>query len=691
MKVDRGMNFFLVLVFLVFSSVTFGQAKHTVAKGETITQIAQKYRVTPYDIYKLNPDAQNGIKENDVILIPAGSTQPAQQTPKQTAVRPGTHTAKPKETLYSISKMYGVTVDELVSANPILSQGLKIGQTIKIPGGSGNPAPAASTPIASKPVPAKKTDPEMVITKTTENKTGNVIYHIVEPKETKFGIAKKYGMTVAELEQRNPGIEKNLPIGYKLKVSGSGSNETHTDSSVSEQAKQTAVHNTGTKITDADSDAAYNATAVKTQKKTGFANYEVKPKETIYSLTQSFGITEKELMDLNPSLKDGLKVGMILKVPGKGSIIMEKPSATDDLSRTISSKDKKQLVLLLPFNAARIQGDTLKSITDRLKKDAFLNMTLDFYSGALMAIDSAKTLGMNIDVRIYDSEESKVNSNVAAVIENNKLRDADAVIGPFYQQYAEKAAELLNEDNVPVISPLSKEDGKPFSNLYQAMPSSDASKSAMLDYMVSKDGNIVIVADPKRVANHDYITKNYPQAKFTELDDNGGVNADKLKSMFVKDKMNFVVLDTEKTGMILSTTNLLLNESANFQFQLVILEPNETLDFDEISMKRLTILKLLYPSPTRENATPEAMAFENEYKKKNKIFPSQYAVRGFDVTFDTMLRLSQGKSFADSAAADKTEQVESKFSYVKNDDDGFMNKGVYILEYQEDLSVKQAE
>jgi len=153
--------------------------------------------------------------------------------------------------------------------------------------------------------------------------------------------------------------------------------------------------------------------------------------------------------------------------------------------------------------------------------------------------------------------------------------------------------------------------------------------------------------------------------------------------------MNYVIIDSEKTGMILSTTNIMMAELSNFQLQLVIIEQNDTLDFEEISMKRLTILKMLYPSLIRENNSPEATIFENNYKKQNKIFPSQYAIRGFDVTFDTMLRLSQGKSFETSATEDKTEQVESKFEYVKKDSEGYVNKGIYILEYQDDLSVKQ--
>ena len=62
---------------LFFIGSLFAQDKattHKVAKGETIAQIAQKYKVSPYDIYQLNPDAQAGISQNTVLLIPkAGS------------------------------------------------------------------------------------------------------------------------------------------------------------------------------------------------------------------------------------------------------------------------------------------------------------------------------------------------------------------------------------------------------------------------------------------------------------------------------------------------------------------------------------------------------------------------------------------------------------------------------------------
>jgi hypothetical protein len=109
----------------------------------------------------------------------------------------------------------------------------------------------------------------------------------------------------------------------------------------------------------------------------------------------------------------------------------------------------------------------------------------------------------------------------------------------------------------------------------------------------------------------------------------GSFISDSLRVHLKKDKMNYVLLASESTGMILATTNAMLAAQKEYQLQLVIMEPNETLDFEEISMTRLTKLKLLYPSLSRPNETVEANQFDAKYKKLNKIIPNQYAIRGF--------------------------------------------------------------
>lgn len=640
-------NRLICIIFFTITFIAFGQNydKHKVEKGETITQIAQKYKVTPYDIYQLNPDAQSGLKPNSILLIPQKAADP-----KQNALKVNTqnriHKVEPKETLFGIEKKYGVSDEALKEANPELEKlGLQIGQTLVIP---------------------SDTSSKTVLPTLEKN-----IYHVVLPKETKYSIAKQYGITIEELEKRNPEIIPNLPIGYQLIIKGTAPK---TDKLTVVEPKKETV----------------NSITPKAAPAIHYIDYVVKPKETLYSLSKMSGLAQEEFIQLNPALANGVEVGMVLKVPETALIPREAETKKEYASLSKNTNDRKKLVLLLPFNLSKMESDTINSTAMRLKKDKFLNMTLDFYSGALMAIDSAKSLGITIDVSIFDSQETKNTSNISIISQENNLESADAIIGPFYQNNVEKTAELLRKYNVPVISPLSKDIGNAYPNLFQTIPTNEALKTAIFDFMRSKGGNIIAVVDKKKESIIQYIKENQKDAQFAALLPNGSLSSESLKGLFVKGKTNYVVMETRNTGMIKSTMAAMMSVMANYKVQLVILEPNETLDTDEINFENLTKLNLMYPSITRENESPEALIFEKEYRKDNKISPSTYATRGFDVTFDTMMRLSQGKSYQETADAIATEQVDNKFEYYKKAEGGYTNKGIYILYYDTDLTIKEA-
>ena len=639
---------FAICITALLNFGVFAQSKtvtHKVGKGETIAEIAKKYNVTTTDIYQLNPDAQAGLKPNSVLIIPSANAKKTTVSAAKVSNSIVTHEVLPKETLYGIEKKYGVTDDALKQANPFLEQeGLQIGQKLTIP----------SNKIQK--VASEKAE-----------KAEKAVYHYVLPKETKYSIAKQYGISIEELERKNPEVVANLPEGFKLLVKGKA---VANNSIITETKKEITV-----------------ATAIKVAATT---NYSVKPKETLYGLSKMFGISQADLIALNPFLTDGVVEGMVLKVPLAQTTALESKKEYAELSDT-NTTNKKILALLLPFNIAKIESDTLNSTTIHLKKDKFLNMTLDFYAGALMAIDSAKVLGLNIDVAIFDSQETKNASAIASIIQNNNLQDSDVIIGPFYQNNVEKTAELLLQNEVPVISPLSKDQGVAYANIFQSIPSPDAVKNAVFVYMRSKGGNIIAVVDKKKGSIIQYIKQNHKDVKFPLLTATGGVSAENLKSLFVKDKINYVVMETANTAMIKATVAAMLSAMGTYRVQLVILEPNETLDTAEISMENLAKLNLMYPSVARDNESAEAQIFKKEFKIKNNVNPTDFATRGFDVTFDTMMRLSQDKKYQETVENSATEQVDNKFEYYKKIDGGYANKGIYILYYDTDLTVKEAQ
>ncbi len=152
-----------------------------------------------------------------------------------------------------------------------------------------------------------------------------------------------------------------------------------------------------------------------------------------------------------------------------------------------------------------------------------------------------------------------------------------------------------------------------------------------------------------------------------------------------------MILESEKYYTIQTTISTMVMAMKDYSVQLIITETNEMLDFEEISLNNLIKLKLTYPSLYRENDSAEATDFEKSYRKINKVLPNQFATRGFDLVFDTLLRLSQEQSFEETIQTKPSEQVESKFDYIKNPAGGYNNKGVYILTYQPDLTIKQAQ
>ena len=298
----------LVTVLSISFSVSAMQEKfikHTVLKGETITQISQKYKITPYDIYKLNPDSQNGIQLNSVLLIPSTAVIATETVPEKKAVKTSStsHVAQPKETLYSISKQYNVSIEAIQNANGnALKNGLKIGQNIIIP--AGNDSNTASTSTVESPKTVVTPSETKVVEKPLTVKKASGQIHIIQPKETKYSISKLYSISIDELEKLNPQIVSGFPIGLKLKLPGNA-NEVATIN----EDKPVIVQKTKVEV---PKDVP---TSSSTSGKKYFQEYLVKPKDTPESIASEFGITENELLKLNPELKKGIKLGMILRVP----------------------------------------------------------------------------------------------------------------------------------------------------------------------------------------------------------------------------------------------------------------------------------------------------------------------------------------------------------------------------------------
>jgi cell wall-associated NlpC family hydrolase len=320
------MKYYQCLFLIVFfnSLSLFSQEKykqHTVSKGETITEIAQKYKVKPTAIYELNPDAVNGIKSKMVLLIPTKTNKNATTSGSEIATKqtPKTHEVLPKETLYGIAKQFNVAIENLYKINPDLEkEGLKIGQVILIPQTpfedlSLTPQADKSSEINKKNV-SEKNNPksEVVLGLKSEKKialaTEGIEYEVL-PKESLYSVAKKYGITVAELKKANPELEiKSLKAGQKIVVPIKADSNL---SSIVEKSVDKKAINT-------EKDLINNDKKPETE-----FSHQVLPKETKYGIAKQYGLTVAELEKQNPNIANKLLLGSVLKI--STSKVMETP------------------------------------------------------------------------------------------------------------------------------------------------------------------------------------------------------------------------------------------------------------------------------------------------------------------------------------------------------------------------------
>lgn len=201
----------LGLVWLLGATAVFADTAYTVQPGDTLYKIARQHNVSVNDIMQANGLTNpNFITVGQQLTIPDGATTTPPQTPPATTPPPqaGSHTVKQGETLFSISRLYGVTASAIAQANNISNPNrIYPGQVLVIPGGNA-PAP---TPSPS-PTPPPTAPP-----------TGMGTY-TVRPGDTLSRIAAQFGVTVNAIMQANNISNPNrIFVGQVLNIPGGSS------------------------------------------------------------------------------------------------------------------------------------------------------------------------------------------------------------------------------------------------------------------------------------------------------------------------------------------------------------------------------------------------------------------------------------------------------------------------------------
>ena len=640
------MKKFLIVLGIIANS-SFGYAQnlktHRVQVGESVESIAELYKITAADIYALNPDAKSNFTVQTVLIIPESFVSKSTTSePVKELVSYKVYKVRRKETLFGIAQKFKITVEEIKAHNKELySKSLRRGDKIYIP-----QFKMISNPVSTQAIQS----------------------YTVLPNEGKWRVAYKFGISVPELEALNPTMGPYLKEGQQLNVPN--------------------ISDTEKKVIEEDE----------------YGYYTVKAKEGFYRLEKKLGLTKEQLETLNPELvEQGLKLGMVLKTP-KLSIqkIATESFPIVNLSDSLVDFSPKKIALLLPFKTKSIDFDSLDLAKSQLKRDGYINISTDFYAGVVMAIDSAKRLGISTELEVFDTNSEML--DLKTVLLQTNFSDYDAILGPIKAQNLELTAKYVQRDSIPVISPFVKTNSS-YPNLFQTIPDEKWMRTKMVNYVKSDTipHQTLIIYDAKNLATANYLKSEFPEASLltSKKDEEGSeqffLMLEDVQAALLSGR-TLVFVESNNEGFVSNITSMLnamngitvlTDEDDNeteIERDIVLMTTSKNRAFEGINVSNYDLSNLHFQYPSVNFDSQLSDAFQERFIQEFGTFPNKYAIRGFDITMDILLRLSKYGTLYSETSSFQTTYLENKFQYVLQPYGGYKNEAGYILKY-EDLHI----
>lgn len=525
------------------------------------------------------------------------------------------------------------------------------------------------------------------------------ISYSVKKGETMKVIAKRLGIKTKDLLRLNPDVGRRPdPETMIIIPNKEFKRATISDETTVEKIDSTAIVE---EVIDID------------ELKKTFVIHKVLKGDTFYNLTRFYNVSENELKTLNPDLEtDGLKLEMILKIKpieDENELLIYR----DTIQESVSVK----LAMMLPFRA--VEYDTIDA-KDIFKTKTLANITTDLYLGASIAIDSLRDLGINVALSVFDTgrKDTKLDSILAAT----DFSDTDAIIGPLY---SEEVPKVANRAGVPVIFPVYSKSQTSFrsSRIIKTFADKEIHQKELVDHILSNysNENLLIIGDSSVTSirnseaiksillEHDSISEAviiHPNTGF-------------IRKHFIINALkaevgNWVILATDDSVIASDVINSLISlpieepeeeededdkkkkkESDEPEMQIL---PEDTIikvfgfdkstQFDRIDNNKLAKLGFTFTSDIFiDETSPAVQIFNKQYLQKNNAYPSYYATKGFDIVFDVSMRLASGDNLKETFKKGTSYRLESKFDYSRKLFSTSSNNGIYIIQYNPDLSL----
>lgn len=559
------------------------------------------------------------------------------------------HTIERGQTVYAIATMYGVSVEDIYRLNPESKEGIKAGSTLRIP--------QKDSAIASS------------------GKTDNYTYHTIQPKETLYSLSIRYSVPATDIIAANPGLSTStFTIGKNIRIP-----PTRIETLPTTEKQIVKKH----------------------------MDYTVQKKETMYRICRKFDISSVELLRLNPQLKNGVKAGMVIKIPVTSEEVItqtiRQPQEREVNALLSSPKDIKrvkriQVALLLPFMT---NEPTQSSTTSRF---------VEYYEGLLLAIDSLRNMGTSVELSVFDTGNGT--KKVRDILKEDALANANLIIGAVQNDQIGLVADFAQKHTIKYVIPFTSKNDDVLSNanVYQVnTPHSYLySKAAQAGCDLFSDYNIILVSIKDKEEKPEFIKafKTEMQQRniaFKEVNYKGDSFATDIEAAMVRDKRN-VVLPTsaslDAVNKIKAPLRMLseLKEEEKEPYIVNLFGYPEWQTYTRDCLEDFYALNTyIYSNFYADNLSPEVHNFYSGYKNwysKNLIntFP-KYGILGFDTGMYFLGAIDKyGSNFENNLDKIHYKSIQTGFDFHRvNNWGGFINTNLFIVHYKNDFTVTRSE
>lgn len=508
------------------------------------------------------------------------------------------------------------------------------------------------------------------------------VIHQVEPRQTLFSIAKTYEVRLSRIAFDNPGVLDGLKLGQYLKILQSALGETKEEVSESQEKLEL------------DGD---------------YVLYTVPKQQTLYAISKEYNTTISAILDANPELADGLKVGATIRIPtpkifgdkilqaDRQEMKIEMVGLPDIVRKHVTPSTGQayqptiaRVTLMLPLYL-EIVSDTfdIKMVSEEeVKSFEKSEIGLQFYEGFLLALDSLKRVGFNVDVKVVDTENRPW--LVKDMIAKGKFGATDLIIGPLYSKVFSEVAEHAYKKCIPIVSPTIKGDyvlqGNPYA--YRLIPSERTSLVEMGRYLSASDSTNNMILHYGAEDEAAMVTK------FREgLASGGGqpasfpsYNIYKLGNDSIRNRLslvkrnNLVVLSNNQVKLAKLVRKL---SDWSEDAYIVAYAPNSWQGYKNLEVDHFDELRTHMPVPFFiDYESLEVQYFVQKFRAKFNSEPSTFAFRGYDVAMHFIRNLAgikeDGPEYMESV---EETGLQSVFGWRRIEDGGFENTRSQMVDY----------